>query len=219
MTSIDVRQGLTSAEVADRVARGLRNDVPDAPTRTVAEIVKANVFTRFNFLVGGLLVVILIVGPLNDALFGGVIIANTLIGIVQELRAKNTLDRLAVVSAPHARVVRDGEVVSLPMNEVVLDDVLELAPRRPDRRRRRRRSTAHRSKSTSRCSPASPTRCQAAGRSSAVGQLRGRRHRAAIQATKVGDDAYAVKLAEEARRFTLVRSELRSRHRHASSRT
>ena len=97
MTSIDVRQGLTSAEVADRVARGLRNDVPDAPTRTVAEIVKANVFTRFNFLVGGLLVVILIVGPLNDALFGGVIIANTLIGIVQELRAKKTLDRLAVV--------------------------------------------------------------------------------------------------------------------------
>ena len=88
MTSIDVRQGLTSAEVADRVARGLRNDVPDAPTRTVAEIVKANVFTRFNFLVGGLLVVILIVGPLNDALFGGVIIANTLIGIVQELRGE-----------------------------------------------------------------------------------------------------------------------------------
>ena len=68
----DVQHGLTSAEVADRVARGLRNDIPEAPTRTVAEIVKANLFTRFNFLVGSLLVIILIVGPLNDALFGGV---------------------------------------------------------------------------------------------------------------------------------------------------
>ena len=85
----DVQHGLTSAEVADRVARGLRNDIPEAPTRTVAEIVKANLFTRFNFLVGSLLVIILIVGPLNDALFGGVVIANTLIGIIQELREAN----------------------------------------------------------------------------------------------------------------------------------
>ena len=70
------------------------NDVPAAPTRTVAQIVRANVFTRFNALLGGMLAVILVVGPLQDALFGFVLVANALIGIVQELRAKRTLDRL-----------------------------------------------------------------------------------------------------------------------------
>jgi cation-transporting ATPase E len=209
VTSIDVRQGLTSAEVADRVARGLRNDVPDAPTRTVAEIVKANVFTRFNFLVGGLLVVILIVGPLNDALFGGVIIANTLIGIVQELRAKKTLDRLAVVSAPHASVVRNGEVVSLPMNEVVLDDVLEIGPGDQvvvdgdvvdSASLEVDESLLTGESETVPKPPGSPIMS-----GSFVSAGTGR-----YQATKVGRDAYAVSLAEEARRFTLVRSELRS---------
>jgi len=66
--------GLTAAEVADRVARGLVNDVPAAPTRTLAEIVRANLLTRFNFLLGSLLVVILWVGPLQDALFGLVLV-------------------------------------------------------------------------------------------------------------------------------------------------
>ena len=209
VTSIDVRQGLTSAEVADRVARGSRNDVPDAPTRTVAEIVKANVFTRFNFLVGGLLVVILIVGPLNDALFGGVIIANTLIGIVQELRAKKTLDRLAVVSAPHARVVRDGEVVSLPMSEVVLDDVLEIGPGDQVVVDGDVVDSASLEVDESLLTGESETVPKPPGSSIMSGSFvsagTGR-----YQATKVGRDAYAVSLAEEARRFTLVRSELRS---------
>src|SRR6185295_10021461 len=209
VTSIDVRQGLTSAEVADRVARGLRNDVPDAPTRTVAEIVKANVFTRFNFLVGGLLVVILIVGPLNDALFGGVIIANTLIGIVQELRAKKTLDRLAVVSAPQARVVRDGEVVSLPMNEVVLDDVLEIGPGDQVVVDGDVVDSASLEVDESLLTGESETVPKPPGSSIMSGSFvsagTGR-----YQATKVGRDAYAVSLAEEARRFTLVRSELRA---------
>ncbi|HMQ27329.1 MAG TPA: hypothetical protein PKA98_15160, partial [Acidimicrobiales bacterium] len=78
--------GLTSAEVDDRRARGLGNDVPAAPTRTVAQILRANLLTRFNALLGGLLVVILVVGPLNDALFGFVLVANALIGILQEWR-------------------------------------------------------------------------------------------------------------------------------------
>ena len=107
-------RGLTAAEVAERVTRGQVNDVPAAPTRTVWQIVRANVFTRFNALLGAMLAVILVVGPLQDALFGFVLIANSLIGIVQELRAKRTLDRLSVLTAPKAHVVRDGQVQEVP---------------------------------------------------------------------------------------------------------
>ena len=120
-------QGLSAAEVAQRVAEGQVNDVPSAPTRTIGQIVRSNLLTRFNLLLGSLLVVILIVGPLQDALFGLVIVANTLVGIVQEVRAKRTLDRLEVVNAPRARVVRDGQVGELAVGQVVLDDVLEAA--------------------------------------------------------------------------------------------
>jgi len=120
-------RGLSAAEVAHRVANGQVNDVPSAPTRTVGQILRANLLTRFNLLLGSLLAVILVVGPLQDALFGLVIVANTLVGIVQEVRAKRTLDRLEVVNAPRARVVRDGQVGELAVGQVVLDDVLEAA--------------------------------------------------------------------------------------------
>ena len=91
----DVLVGLTADEVAERVASGRTNDVPARASRSVAEIVRANVFTRFNAIVGVLFVIILVIGPIQDGLFGFVIIINTLIGIVQELRAKQTLERLA----------------------------------------------------------------------------------------------------------------------------
>src|SRR4029453_3026470 len=118
-------EGLTAAEVAERVARGQVNDVPSAPTRTIGQIVRSNLVTRFNLLLGSLLAVILVVGPLQDALFGLVIVANTVVGIVQELRAKRTLDRLEVINAPRARVVRDGHLSELAVGQVVLDEVLE----------------------------------------------------------------------------------------------
>jgi hypothetical protein len=114
--------GLTPAEVADRVAAGQVNDVPASPSRTVAQIFRANIFTRFNALLGGMLVVMLVVGPIQDALFGFVLIANAVVGIGQELRAKRTLDRLAVLTAPRARIVRDGTVAELRVGDVVLDD-------------------------------------------------------------------------------------------------
>ena len=102
--------GLTAAEVQERVARGQTNDTGERTSRKLSEIVRANVFTRFNAILGTMLAVILVVGPIQDALFGFVLVANSLIGIVQEVRAKRTLDRLAVLNAPIARVVRDGEV-------------------------------------------------------------------------------------------------------------
>jgi cation-transporting ATPase E len=122
-------RGLEADEVRQRVAAGKVNIAPDGPSRSTADIVRANVVTRFNILLGALLVVTLVVlREPRDALFGIVLVANALIGIVQELRAKRTLDRLAVLNAPRARVVRDGEVAEIAVEEVVLDDLLDLRP-------------------------------------------------------------------------------------------
>src|SRR5215469_3505576 len=123
---ITATAGLTSEEVAQRHADGRGNEQGRQPTRTVAQILRANVLTRFNAILLGLFVIILIVGPVQDGLFGLVLIANSGIGILQELRAKRTLDRLSVLNAPSARAVRDGEVAVIPAGQVVLDDVLEL---------------------------------------------------------------------------------------------
>ncbi|MFD6812018.1 cation-translocating P-type ATPase, partial [Streptomyces anthocyanicus] len=98
--------GLTSAEVAERVARGEVNDVPVRSSRSTTDIVRANVFTRFNAIIGVLWVIMLIVAPIQDSLFGFVIVANTAIGIVQELRAKKTLDGLAVIGEAKPTVRR-----------------------------------------------------------------------------------------------------------------
>ncbi|MFG2006424.1 HAD-IC family P-type ATPase [Spirillospora sp. NPDC048911] len=126
----DVRQrpahGLTAAQVRERVAAGQANDVPRRSSRSVTEIVRANVFTRFNALIGTLFVLVLIFGQWQDGLFGGIIIANSAIGVIQELRAKRTLDRLAVVGETPVRVVRDGEPAELEQQEVVLGDLIML---------------------------------------------------------------------------------------------
>src|SRR2546422_10079543 len=95
-------KGLTAADVAARVQRGQTNASGERTSRSVAEILRANIFTRFNLILGTLLVAILAVGQLQDALFGIVLVSNSLIGIVQEVRAKRTLDQLAVLSAPRA---------------------------------------------------------------------------------------------------------------------
>ena len=123
---ITATAGLTSEEVAQRHADGRGNEQGRQPTRTVAQILRANVLTRFNAILLGLFVIILIVGPVQDGLFGLVLVANSGIGILQELRAKRTLDRLSVLNAPSARAVRDSEVAVIPAGQVVLDDVLEL---------------------------------------------------------------------------------------------
>ena len=100
-------EGLTSAEVAERTAAGQVNVVTETTGRTTAEIIRANVVTRFNILLGALLLVILIVVQQpRDALFGIVLVSNAAIGIVQELRAKRTLDKLALLTAPVASVSR-----------------------------------------------------------------------------------------------------------------
>ena len=120
--------GLSKRQVREREAAGKVNEVPDGPSRTVREIVRANVVTRFNILISALLVVILLVAPIQDALFAGVMIINTLIGIYQELKAKRTLDQLALLAAPRAQIVRDGKIKEVDVRALVLQDVLEVGP-------------------------------------------------------------------------------------------
>ena len=120
--------GLSSAEVAERRSRGLANTSTERTSRSLTEILRANILTRFNFILGALLAVILAVGEPQDALFGLVLVANALIGIAQELRAKRTLDRLAVLSAPQVRVIRDGSQLDIPVADLVADDLVGLRP-------------------------------------------------------------------------------------------
>src|SRR5262245_19585140 len=126
LTSEGAAVALTEAEAKARAAAGRANVVVDQTSRTVNEIVRANVFTRFNALLGSLLVVILIIGPPQDALFGIVLVCNTAVGIVQEVRAKRTLDRLVVVGGATATVVRAEGAREVPSRDVVEGDIIQL---------------------------------------------------------------------------------------------
>jgi cation-transporting P-type ATPase E len=206
---VPAAEGLTAQEVAERVALGQVNDVPAVPSRTVGQIVRANVFTRFNALLGSLLVVILIVGPIQDALFGFVLVANAGVGIYQELRAKRTLDSLAVLTSPRARLVRDGHVREAPLTEVVLDDVLELQPGDQvvvdGEVLEASALEVDESLLTGEAEPVIKQPGDEVLSGSFVAAGSGR-----FKATRVGAQAYAAQLAEQGRRFSLTRSELRS---------
>ncbi|MCL2803278.1 MAG: HAD-IC family P-type ATPase [Micrococcales bacterium] len=119
--------GLSSAEVAQRVAAGQVNATPGGSSRSAADIWRANIFTPFNALLLSLAAVVIVVdrGFMN-ALFGMVMVFNSGIGIFQELRAKRKLDRLAILNAPRATVVRDGQAQEVAVEQVVLGDTLKL---------------------------------------------------------------------------------------------
>jgi cation-transporting ATPase E len=204
-----LEHGLTSAQVRERVADGRTNDVPTRAGRTLGEIVRSNVLTRFNAVLGVLFAVIVVVGPLKDGLFGLIIVVNSLIGIVQELRAKQTLERLAIVGEAKPVVWRDGAKTEVGTSEVVLDDVLELGTGDnvvvdgvvvgADA------LEVDESLLTGEVDPVvkHPGDAVMSGSFAVAGTGR-------YRATRVGRDAYAAKLAEEAGRFTLVSSELRA---------
>jgi len=123
---VDSAHGLTTEEVAARVADGRTNVVPEPPGRTFGQIVAANVFTIVNAIMLTLFVLVLVSGNPQDGLFVGVVISNSIIGVVQEVRSRNELRRLQVVTEPRARVRRDGTAVEIPTEAIVLDDILEL---------------------------------------------------------------------------------------------
>ncbi|WP_406094035.1 HAD-IC family P-type ATPase [Streptomyces sp. NBC_01013] len=202
-------RGLTAAEVAERIARGEVNDVPVRSSRSVTEIVRANVLTRFNLIIGVLWVIMLFVAPIQDSLFGFVIIANTGIGIVQEWRAKKTLDSLAVIGEAKPTVRRDGVAAEVSVSEIVLGDLVELGPGDKvivDGTVTEADSLEiDESLLTGEADPVLKRADDPVMSGSFVVAGGG-----AFAATKVGREAYAAQLAEEASRFTLVQSELRS---------
>jgi len=194
--------------VRERVAAGKVNVVESRGSRSVADILRSNLFTRFNAIMSVMLVIVLAFGHLADAMFGLVMIANAVIGIVQELRAKYTLDKLRVLVIPNVTVMRDGTEQEIPMDRIVLDDVVEI--------------------STGDQVPADGTVLTADGVQVDESLLTGEAdpvHKepgdrilsgsfvvagsAVARITAVGEDAYAQHLAAEAREFTLTKSALR----------
>ncbi|MDR0990542.1 MAG: HAD-IC family P-type ATPase, partial [Propionibacteriaceae bacterium] len=118
--------GLTAREVEHRVQLGLTNATSRSTSRSLWAIVKANVLTRFNALLGSLFVLVLLTGSYIDGLFGVALIVNSCMGIAQEYHAKRKLDALAVLHAPTATVLRDGEITVIQAAEVVQDDIVKL---------------------------------------------------------------------------------------------
>ena len=120
----DPRLGLDIAEVERRRSTGLGNSSGRSDPRPLSSIVRANVLTRFNLLLGVLGAAIIATGMMRDALFVLVAVANTVIGVVQELRARRTLRRLELLDAPTARVIRSGTIVVVDASSVVLGDLI-----------------------------------------------------------------------------------------------
>ena len=207
MTGGDRGGGLTSAMVAERVARGEVNDAARRTSRSVAEIVRANVLTRFNAIIGVLCAVILITGHPQDALFGLIIVANSGVGVVQEVRAKRTLDRLSVLGQEPARVVRDGQEAQVPPQQIVLGDRILIGP-------------GDRVMVDGKIADGSGVEIDESlltGESDPVPKKPGDQvlsgsfvasGSAAYEATAVGHDSYAARLEAEAATFNLAHSEL-----------
>jgi len=120
----DYKVGLTSQQVQEHRLHGWVNRAVEPPSKTTKEIVHENVFTYFNLIFAVLAVLLCIAGSFRDLTFLPVIIANTLIGIIQEVRAKKVLDNLTMLNAPHAKVVRDGRKSVVEAEELVLDDIV-----------------------------------------------------------------------------------------------
>ncbi len=201
--------GLTTDEVAERVAAGQVNITPEPPGRSFGQIVAANVFTVVNAIMFTLFGLVLVAGSPRDGLFVGVVVSNSVIGIVQEVRARRELRRLEVVTEPTATVLRNGAPVEVPTDEIVLDDAIELrlggqlavdaqvldaTGLRLDE-----------SMLTGESLPVSKREGDSVLSGSFVVAGSGR-----VRATAVGADSYASTLATEAKQFDVAQSALRA---------
>ncbi|MGP3930993.1 HAD-IC family P-type ATPase [Nonomuraea sp. KM88] len=197
-------RGLTPAQVA----RAQTNDVPRRSSRSLSAILRSNVLTLFNLVIGVLSVLVLVFGEWQDVMFGLIIVANALIGIVQELRAKRTLDRLAVINEAPVRVRRDGSEQRIEARQIVLGDLILLGPGErllvDGEVVESDGLEVDESLLTGEADPVHkrPGDEVLSGSFAVAGS-------GAFVATKVGTDAYAVRLAEEASKFHLAHSELR----------
>ena len=119
-------KGLNSEQVQERVAQGLNNRKIESSTTTISFILKSNIFTYFNFVFIVLALLLAMVGAWRDMLFIPIIVANTLIGIIQEIHSKKVLDKLSILSEAKVKVLRDGDISEVRTEELVLDDIVLL---------------------------------------------------------------------------------------------
>ena len=120
----DHQTGLTAQQVQEHRMHGWTNQPVDPPSKTTKEIIRENVFTYFNLIFLVLAVLLCLVGSFRDLTFLPVIVLNTLIGIIQETRAKKVLDNLTMLNAPHAMVIRDGKKSQINAEDLVVDDIV-----------------------------------------------------------------------------------------------
>lgn len=204
--SADLR-GLTSAQVRERIAAGQVNAVRRRTSRSTADIVRANVFTWFNLVLGALWALMITFGSWRDALFGLVLVLNSAIGIVQEIRAKRTLDRLSLISAPRARVIRDAREYEVALDEIVLGDLVVLVPGGQivvdGTLLRSEGLEVDESSLTGESVPVHKRQGESVMSGSFVVAGRG-----LCRATAVGADAYATRIEGSARRYSRVRSDV-----------
>ena len=201
--------GLTAAEVAARVAEGRVNRRPPGPTRTLAQILRANILNPVNGIMLTLFAVIMLAGYPSDGLFVGVVVSNAVIGITQELKARRELKRLEVLNAPSARVCRDGKIIEVAIDEVVADDVCEISSGDQLVVDGEVLSAAGLEIDESLLTGESETVVKFAGDIVMSGSFVVAGN-GLIRATNVGADSYANQLATEATEFKLVNSELRA---------
>ena len=119
-----ITYGLSAKEVNQRIEAGFSNQQSNQETKSYQDIFRDNIFTLFNLINAILAGLIIFIGSFKNLLFLGVVVSNLVIGIVQELRAKKVLDRLRLITQPYVQVLRDGNIVELTTQELVLDDII-----------------------------------------------------------------------------------------------
>jgi len=201
--------GLTEEEAARRFAAGQNNITHVRTSRSYRHIFYSNIFTRFNALLSVMYVIILFVGTLQDSLFGLIVVLNSIIGIVQELRAKWTLDKLALEMTPQAIVIRGGKAKTIPASDIVVGDVIELTGGKQVAVDGIALEMTHLEVNESMITGESEAVIKKPGDPLYSGSfvLAGK---CRIQAVCVGERSYARQLASVARHFVLSKSELRN---------
>lgn len=201
--------GLTTAQVLERAGRGRTNTVPGTTSRSVWDIVRANVLTLFNGIVAGSFVLLFVLDQWRDALFGFSALGNALIGIVQEYRAKQSLDRLAILHTSRTRVIRDGRTQSVPAGDLVPDDVVLLSAGEEVTADVRLLDGGYVEADESFLTGESAPVAKPPGAVLLSGSLIMAGSSPAV-VFRVGPDTFAHRLTAEAKRFSLVTSEIRA---------
>lgn len=200
-------RGLSKEQVMERVRKGEVNIIPKAPSRTIGQIIRANLFTNFNILNGVLAIIVIIAGSLKNAMFALVIITNTLIGVLQEIRAKKIIESLSLINKAHVKVIREGKEEEIDIQNLVLDDIMKLDPGDQVLADGKlvfgENLEVDESLLTGEGDPVLKKEGDILLSGSFVVAGSG-----FVLATKVGKDTYAAKLADEAKKFKLINSEL-----------